>query len=55
MEKLVLIHVDDIEYHKIQNIASRMKITVDRIPEEIVTAIISWANLQTEPIKKPQI
>ena len=38
MEKLVLIHVDDIEYHKIQNIASRMKITVDRIPEEIVTA-----------------
>ena len=26
MEKLVLIHVDDIEYHKIQNIASRMKI-----------------------------
>ena len=36
MEKLVLIHVDDIEYHKIQNIASRMKITVDRIPEEIV-------------------
>ena len=38
MEKLVLIHVDDIEYHKIQNIASRMKITVDRIQEEIVTA-----------------
>lgn len=38
MEKLVLIHVDDTEYHKIQNIASRMKITVDRIPEEIVTA-----------------
>ena len=38
MEKLVLIHVDDIEYYKIQNIASRMKITVDRIPEEIVTA-----------------
>ena len=38
MEKLVLIHVDDTEYHKIRNIASRMKITVDRIPEEIVTA-----------------
>lgn len=36
MEKLVLIHVDDSEYQKIKNIASRMKITVDRIPEEIV-------------------
>lgn len=38
MEKLVLLHVDDIEYHKIQNIASRMKITVDRIPDEIAAA-----------------
>lgn len=38
MEKLVLIHVEDTEYQKIKNIASRMKITVDRIPEEIAAA-----------------
>lgn len=52
MEKLVLIHVDDIEYHKIQNIASRMKITVDRIPEEIVTANYKLGELANGTYKK---
>lgn len=52
MEKLVLIHVDDIEYHKIQNIASRMKITVDRIPEEIVTANYKLGELVNGAYKK---
>lgn len=52
MEKLVLIHVDDNEYHKIQNIASRMKITVDRIPEEIVTANYKLGELANGTYKK---
>lgn len=52
MEKLVLIHVDDIEYHKIQNIASRMKITVDRIPEEIVTVNYKLGELVNGTYKK---
>lgn len=52
MEKLVLIHVDDIEYHKIQNIASRMKITVDRIPEEIMTANYKLGELANGTYKK---
>lgn len=52
MEKLVLIHVDDIEYHKIQNIASRMKITVDRIPEEIMTVNYKLGELANGTYKK---
>ena len=52
MEKLVLIHVDDIDYHKIQNIASRMKITVDRIPEEIVTVNYKLGELVNGTYKK---
>lgn len=52
MEKLVLIHVDDTEYHKIQNIASRMKITVDWIPEEIVTANYKLGELANGTYKK---
>ena len=52
MEKLVLIHVDDIEYYKIQNIASRMKITVDRIPEEIVTENYKLGELANGTYKK---
>ena len=52
MEKLVLIHVDDIEYHKIQNIASRMKITVDRIPEEIMTVNYKLGELVNGTYKK---
>lgn len=52
MEKLVLLHVDDIEYHKIQNIASRMKITVDRIPEEIVTVNYKLGELVNGTYKK---
>ena len=52
MEKLVLIHVDDTEYRKIQNIASRMKITVDRIPEEIVTANYKLGELANGTYKK---
>lgn len=52
MEKLVLIHVDDTEYHKIQNIASRMKITVDRIPDEIVAANYKLGELVNETYKK---
>ena len=52
MEKLVLIHIDDIEYHKIQNIASRMKITVDRIPEEIMTVNYKLGELVNGTYKK---
>ena len=52
MEKLVLIHVDDTEYHKIQNIASRMKITVDRIPEEIAAANYKLGELVNGTYKK---
>lgn len=52
MEKLVLIHVDDNEYHKIQNIASRMKITVDRIPEEIMTVNYKLGELVNGTYKK---
>ncbi len=52
MEKLVLIHVDDTEYHKIQNIAGRMRITVDRIPEKIVTANYKLGELVNGVYKK---
>lgn len=52
MEKLVLIHVDDTEYQKIKNIASRMKITVDRIPEEIVVANYKLGELVNGIYKK---
>ena len=52
MEKLVLIHVTDSEYRKIQNIASRMKITVDRIPDEIVTTNYKLGELVNGTYKK---
>lgn len=52
MEKLVLIHVTDSEYRKIQNIASRMRITVDRIPDEIVVANYKLGELVNGTYKK---
>lgn len=52
MEKLVLIHVTDSEYRKIQNIASRMKITVDRIPDEIMTTNCKLGELVNGAYKK---
>ena len=52
MEKLILIHVTDSEYRKIQNIASRMKITVDRIPDEIVTTNYKLGELVNGTYKK---